>query len=204
MFIIGADIGQAANPTALTVLETAPGDDQVRHLERLPLGTPYPAVVRYIGRLTMALPDPALVVDATGVGRPVVDQLRDAGLDPIAVTITAGKAATFDGEAWHVPKRELVRTLVRAFEGDRLKVAAGLGHAKALMSELQAFRRKVTGAGRAAYGATAGAHDDLIIAVALAVWWSDVADRRAETAPNVVTLHAGNRMVKAMQARKLK
>ncbi len=120
----------------------------------------------------MALPGSALVVDATGVGRPVVDQLRAAGLDPVAVTITAGKAATFDGEAWRVPKVELVRTLVAAFEGNRLKVAAGLRYAKALTGELQAFQRKVTGAGRAAYGATAGAHDDLVIAVALAVWWA--------------------------------
>ena len=79
MFIIGADIGQAANPTALAVLEAAPGDNQVRHLERLPLGTSYPAVVRRIGRLTMPLPGSALVVGATGVGPPVGARPRDAG-----------------------------------------------------------------------------------------------------------------------------
>ena len=172
MFIVGADIGQAADPTALAVLEAAPGDDQVRHLERLPLGTPYPVVTRRIGQLTVALSDAALVVDATGVGRPVADQLRTAGLDPIAVTITAGKEVAFEDGTWRVPKRELVQALVVAFEGDRLKVAAGLRYAKALTGELEAFRRKVTGAGRAAYGAAGGAHDDLVIAVALAVWWA--------------------------------
>ena len=134
LFIVGADIGQAQDPTALAVVETASDGDvaRIRHLERLPLGTPYPAVTRRIGQLTMALPDADLVVDATGVGRPVVDQLRAAGLDPIAVTITAGKAATFDCGMWRVPKRELVRALVVAFEGGRLKVAAGLRHAEAL------------------------------------------------------------------------
>ncbi len=176
MFIVGADIGQAQDPTALAVVETAGDEVRVRHLERLPLGTSYPAVIRHIRQLTMALPDVALVVDATGVGKPVVDQLRVAGLDPVAVTITAGKTATFDCGMWHVPKAELVRALVVAFEGDRLKVAAGLGHAKALTGELQAFQRKVTGAGRAAYGATAGAHDDLVTAVALAVWWAAAAE----------------------------
>ncbi len=30
----------------------------------------------------------------------------------------------------------------------------------------------ITGAGRAAYGAETGAHDDLVVAVALAVWWA--------------------------------
>ena len=174
MFIVGADIGQAQDPTALAVVETAGDGDEVRvrHLERLPLGTPYPQVVARIVATVAALPDAALVVDATGCGRPVADQLRAAGLDPVAVTITAGKAATFDSGTWHVPKRELVRALVVAFEGDRLKIAADLRYAKALMGELQAYRRKITGAGRAAYGATAGAHDDLVIAVALAVWWA--------------------------------
>ncbi len=177
MFIVGADIGQAQDPTALAVVETvADGDEvRIRHLERLPLGTPYPAVTRRIGKLTMTLPDAALVVDATGVGRPVVDQLRTAGLDPIAVTITAGKKVAFEDGAWRVPKAELVRALVVVFEGGRLKVAAGLRYAKALSGELQAFQRKVTGAGRADYGATAGAHDDLVIAVALAVWWAATA-----------------------------
>ncbi len=179
MFTVGADIGQAHDPTALAVVETAGDEGRVRHLERLPLGTPYPQVVARIVELVQALPDAALVVDATGVGRPVVDQLRAAGLDPVAVTITAGKAATFDSGMWHVPKRELVLALVVAFEGDRLKVAAGLRHAKALTGELQAFQRKVTGAGRAAYGATAGAHDDLVIAVALAVWWAAHRSRTA-------------------------
>ncbi len=91
MFIVGADIGQAQNPTALAVLEATPGDDQIRHLERLPLGTSYPAVAERIGGLTMALPNPDLVVDATGVGRPVVDQLRASFMDPIAININAGK-----------------------------------------------------------------------------------------------------------------
>ena len=177
MFIIGADIGQAANPTALAVLETAPGDDQVRHLERLPLGTPYPAVARRIGRLTMALPDPALVVDATGVGRPVVDQLRDAGLDPIAVTITAGKEVAFEDGAWRVPKKELVRSLAVALECGRLRVASRIPDAAVLVRELAAFTATIGDCGHTRF-AGQGERDDLVVAVALAVWWADAADGR--------------------------
>ncbi len=55
-------------------------------------------------------------------------------------------------------------------ENDRLQIASGLRYAAALVGELRAFRRQVTGAGRAAYGAETGAHDDLVVAVALAVW----------------------------------
>ncbi len=87
----------------------------------------------------------------------------------IAVTITAGKAATFRDGMWYVPKRKLIGALVVALENDRLQIASGLRYAAALVGELQAFRRQVTGAGRAAYGAETGAHDDLVVAVALAV-----------------------------------
>ncbi len=114
----------------------------------------------------------ALVVDATGVGRPIVDQLRQSVSEVIAVTITAGKDATFKDGMWYVPKPELVGALVAALENDRLKIASGLRYAAALVGELQSFRRQVTGAGRAAYGAETGAHDDLVVAVALAVWES--------------------------------
>ena len=173
-FIVGADIGQARDPTALAVIEAVAEEIQVRHLERLPLATPYPDVVGHIVEMVQKLPGAELVVDATGVGRPVVDQLRKAGLSPIAVTITAGKAVTFEDGFWHVPKLVLVRALVVPFESDRLRIANQLTYATALRDELQAFTRKVTGAGRDAYGATAGAHDDLVIAVALAAWWMDM------------------------------
>ena len=82
------------------------------------------------------------MIDAPGVGRPIVDQLRAAGLDPIAVTITAAKRATRRGGMWYLPKRELVGVLVAAIEHDRLQIASGLRNAAALVGELQAFRAR--------------------------------------------------------------
>ena len=114
-----------------------------------------------------------MVVDATGVGRPIVEQLRQSVAEVIAVTITAGEESTLKDGMWYVPKRELVGALVAAVENDRLQIASGLRYAAALVGELQAFRRQVTGAGRAAYGAETGPHDDLVVAVALAVWWGE-------------------------------
>ena len=66
-----------------------------------------------------------------------------------------------------------IGALVAELENDRLQIASGLRYAAALVGELGAFRRRVTGAGRAAYGAKTGAHDDLVVAVALAVWWGE-------------------------------
>jgi hypothetical protein len=174
LFVAGVDLGQAKDPTAEAVIELAAPALHLRHLQRLPLGMPYPEVATRIGATMKALPSPGeLVVDATGVGRPVLDMLRDAGLDPVAVCITGGRAVTFDGDMWRVPKRILVQALVTAFEGGWLKVARGLSHAKALTRELHSFERRVNARGHDAYNGV-GEHDDLVIATALATWWAGV------------------------------
>ncbi len=97
--------------------------------------------------------------------------MRVAGLKPIAVSITAGKRSRRANGMAYVPKRELVRGLVTAFETGRLKIAKGLPLAGVLMGELRAFQVKVTAKGRDTYAARSSKHDDLVMAVALAVWF---------------------------------
>jgi len=77
-----------------------------RHLERLPLHTPYPEVVEHVGKLLGRFRDrPMLAVDATGVGRGVVVMLEFAGLEPTPITITGGLTVTLLNGFLHVPKR---------------------------------------------------------------------------------------------------
>src|SRR5439155_9551667 len=105
-FYLGLDLGQAADYTAIAVLERTPSPEErrpqrpdyaLRYLERPPLGTTYPDIVVRVVELVNTEPlrhRSALVVDQTGVGRPVVDLLIAAGLRPIAVTITGGDTVT--------------------------------------------------------------------------------------------------------------
>ncbi len=102
-------------------------------------------------------------------GGRALDMLRAAGLGPVAVNITGGRSVSFNGDLWRVPKRILVRALVTAFVGGRLKVARGLCHAKVRTRGLQAFERQVNARGHDAYNGI-GEHDDLVIAVVLAAW----------------------------------
>ena len=102
--IVGVDLGQQRDPTAIAVIERGyvPAgalfnarywhrgreihaarepvrlEYHVRHLERPPLGTSYVDVVERILKLLESLGDGELVlaVDTTGVGRPVGDMLR--------------------------------------------------------------------------------------------------------------------------------
>jgi hypothetical protein len=61
---------------------------------------------------------------------------------------------------------------VSALHTDELKIAAALSDAEPLQEELKDFQRKVSDAGRATYNARTGAHDDLVLAVAIALWWA--------------------------------
>jgi len=147
---------------------------EVRHLERLPLGTRYPEVV---GRVKALLNTPpladeyALAVDATGVGVAVTDMLRNAGLYFDGVTITSGEKESREGSHWRVPKRDLISACQVLLQQRRLKIAASLPEAKTLTEELLNFRYKITQASNLTYESwREGAHDDLVLALSLAVW----------------------------------
>src|SRR5215210_3924459 len=198
-FILGLDLGQAWDYTALAVLEQTWHEIEgvpttrydVRHLERMPLGTPYPEVVKQVGQRVNALrgldASVTLVVDQTGVGRPVVDLLRDAALPCrlVPIMITGGQAVTQTEEqvgwvkeiGFHVPKRDLVSVLAVLLQSERIRVARQLPAAQLLVQELLNFRVKISLTGRDSYGAGEewrdGAHDDLVLAVALAAWYGE-------------------------------
>jgi hypothetical protein len=180
MFTLGLDLGQAQDYTALCVVETA-GDGgapvyHVRHLERFRLGTSYPAIVERVKDVTQA--DTLrgryiLVADATGVGAPVVDLLRQANVNTVAVTITGGDTVIRDAGDFRVPKRDLVSSLQVLLQAGRLKFAEGLPDVPSLVREMLAFQRKITDQAYDTYGAWRdGAHDDMVLSVALAVWYA--------------------------------
>jgi len=143
---------------------------RVVDLERLPLGTPYPGIVAYIGRLLGRLPGAELVIDFTGVGRPVFDMFRFSGITPTGVLITSGAAETGGGPIHGVPKLDLVSRLQALLHAGRLKIHKDLAEADTLVRELQDFRCEFTAAGHLTFNARSGKHDDLVLALAIAVW----------------------------------
>jgi hypothetical protein len=89
----------------------------VRHLERLPLGTPYPAVVERVKEFARTPPlsqfPTCLVADRTGVGAGVIYMFVHAGLTPVSVTIHDGSEVgkDFYRHDYRVSKRDLVSTV---------------------------------------------------------------------------------------------
>lgn len=189
MFVIGLDLGQKQDYTAVAVVERVEQKSDyedkpllnLRHLERYALGTPYGEQMDRVARLVSEVkrrinlvhpPQPELIVDATGVGVGVVEMLKDRGLKYRAVSITGGTAETRSKGMYNVPKRNLVSRAVAPFEGKRLKIARGMRLVPELVRELENFKVKVNvRTAHDSYEAWRESdHDDLVLALALACW----------------------------------
>ena len=97
------------------------------------------------------------------------NRIRAAGVEPVAVSITAGRKSRYEDGMHYVPKRELVRVLITALENGELQIAKGIPLAPVFLQELSNFKRTVSAGGYDSYEAATG-HDDMVIVVALAVW----------------------------------
>lgn len=187
-YIVGLDLGQTNDYTALVVLErprpvkgarVRPVTYSLRHIQRFKLRTPYPVMVQNVVELLRKAPLPGclLVVDGTGVGRAVVDMLDnalrgEATCKRVALSISSGQSAHFTTSGFlSVPKQELIATLQILLQTQRLKIARSLPGADTLVRELENYRVKITSHRSETFEPErAGQHDDLVMALAMAVW----------------------------------
>jgi hypothetical protein len=111
--------------------ETSADEWVVRHLERMPQGTP--------------------VTER----RPVVDMLQagQPGCGIAAVWITGGHGERFDGKVWPVPKLELPARLQTLLESKRLRIAERMREAGTLGRELLDIKSARRARGRLKVGA---------------------------------------------------
>lgn len=186
---IGLDIGQKRDPTAICVAEIDPREQGkrtdihflIRHLERLPLGTPYPQVAERFAQLvsrvrTKTDRKPTIFVDATGVGQPVVDIMRDEVQGGLIVEVyfTHGDRRTETKEhhtlkSVSLGKAFLVSRLQALLQTGRLHLPRNAESA-ALTEELLNYEIRIDDNANDRYGAfRVGTHDDLVTALGLAV-----------------------------------
>jgi len=192
-FFIGVDLGQSHDPTALVILEKHKPDPQrrgteyeqraryeCRHIERLKLGTSYPRVVEHVKALISCPPltqSVALVLDYTGVGRPVADMFKSSRLSTTNyyITIHGGDSVQRDGGWYRVPQRDLIGAAQVLLQSQRLTIAKSLPEANTLIQELLNFRIKINPeTAHDSYSAwRENQHDDLVFALSLACWMGE-------------------------------
>jgi len=173
MLIVGVDLGQANDYTAIAIIEKVINDAEpayhVRKLERT-RGISYLDIASKIASIMGKLPeDSRLVVDRSGVGQGIFDLLVDS--NPVGITITGGAQVNQEGNTISCPKRDLIGNLQVLLESKRLKIAKGPLR-EVLLDELRNYRIKIDAAsGHDSYNAKGANHDDILLAVALGCWW---------------------------------
>ncbi len=94
-----------------------------------------------------------LILDATGIGDPIYDDLKLIlpDIEPYRFTAPA--------------KAALIQRLVVAIERQQIRIPSGW---TVLLNELRRFEYEISPSGNISYNAPAGYHDDCVIALALA------------------------------------
>lgn len=192
--VFGCDIGQRRDPSAIAVAELERreiGDKietnfTIRHLERLQLGTPYPSVAKRFGevvhRAHYKVKDHwrhvviTIYVDATGVGKPVIDLLREHitrwRVAEVYFTYGDRRNETLEKGVQSVSlgKAYLVSRLQALLQTGRVQIPRNHREADALVQELLDYEIRVDENANDRYGAfRVGTHDDLVTALGLAV-----------------------------------
>jgi hypothetical protein len=198
-YLVGLDLGQANDYTALSILKQEwhllhnRYEYELQYLDRV-RGMPYPAIVTKVqGMLKsenlQASEPPLLIIDKTGVGAPVCDlfnpkfmsmndrfqnNLVATNKSVIEITITSGHTPSRVVGGYHVPKRDLIFALLAIFQSERLKIAEALPLAKPLVGELTNLKLKINTNGHDSYSAWRETeHDDLVLSLALASWYAE-------------------------------
>ncbi len=230
--IVAVDLGKDQDHAAIGAIERTHRElDVLRFLERPPLKTAYTILARRIIAVAtnpLLGDDVDMVIDATGLGSPVVDVIREElfGEHTLAMSVDAAREVaqrekrrvlprlvpivigsglhpTVDALGYqHVPKSVLVSAMQVAVQNETIKAAEGLAHAKQLEGELRAFREKMTKAGNRQYAAEKERdHDDLVMMLIIGEWWSRRFPRPAPLDPDGLAENEAERLKSAFMAR---
>ena len=156
---------------------------QMVYLDRYQ-GVPFDDIVRNVGRLLRSAPMRRfvhynmlrLLVDRTGLGAPVIDNLWASGLYPWGIHILRSDTSVKQREdyGYNVPINDLigaVQTLIEA-NPSRLRIPPQMPYADTLVDELRNFEIKPNKtSGNDTYEAHRGGdHDALVFALSMCAW----------------------------------
>jgi hypothetical protein len=188
-FVIGLDVGLHADHCALVLAGVWPRAGHaigVIDVKQFPLGTPFEEVADEVAAVARAK-RATVIVDASNnsafVGvlaarlpQPAVNWITAAAItsalahasQPIPMPIAIGglKSAV---RRWTLSKSELVEGVAAEMANASLRISRQ-GDWEVLQAELQSMERTVRASGSASYSAPPGKHDDVAMALALAVF----------------------------------
>lgn len=154
----------------------------VRYMERPDLGTDYGTLLSKVNAI-MNTPElrgeSRLIVDIGNVGDALWEEWNRQGLAPIGIRFTAGDRETVSPQGYNVPKIDMItrmmlvfarkRILFGSFDPERYPEYERLK--RVIARELQNLRASYTARGHVQIEAPSGEHDDMVMALAMVLWW---------------------------------
>jgi hypothetical protein len=209
-YLLGVDLAKTLDYTSFAIIEMeyqAVLKDYGYHLKGLDRikGVDYPIIVELIKSTVSRLdtersPDtedgPHLCMDASGLGAPIRDYLKqskifdDAGtrgkrLYP--VVFTGGEAARRDAVTgnYNISKTLIISNFLSLMQHRRFDYAPDLQALPLLEQEISSFKRHTSSSGHMGFDAEQGAHDDLICATCIPLIIAEWLYRKQPTGPLV-------------------
>ncbi len=151
LYVMGVDLAKVTDFTVLRVYKRSNNQlvysDRFNQLE-------WPFQKKRIAAIAKHYNNALCLVDATGIGDPIVDDLLRSGVavEPIKITQPL--------------KKELIEKLSIYIEQRKIRLI----YSEEVLFEYDNFGYEITITGGIRYGARSGYHDDIVIADALAVW----------------------------------
>lgn len=149
-YVAGVDVADAADFTVISILDADSREqvyiDRFNQVGYVALEDRLEAAYRRWGVQTM-------VVEDNSIGQPVIDHLRNRGMNIISFHTSA------------TTKAPLIQALQSAFEHGEIRIL----NDPVQLGELQAYEGRRLASGMS-YSAPAGLHDDMVMALAFA-WW---------------------------------
>lgn len=164
-YVIGADIAKTQDWTVLTAMDNMGHIRGFRRFKDLDWATQRREIKNFQTIYSKHAPAP-IVLDRSGVGDPVFDELFNEGV------LVRGYKFTSES------KKHLVENLNLCIDQTRITIPGSstlLGikpdpTLKVLVDEMESFTYEILPSGVVRYGASGGKHDDAVISLGLAAW----------------------------------
>ena len=146
---------------------------ELGHIERM-FDARYPAIAAHVTELAKRpewRDNIEVIVDHTDTGRPACDAFEATKIQIKRIAIITGDAEVREAhDTYRVPRLQLISALQALFHEQRFAIQKHLPDAQILARELLDHRIATTDSGRAHVRARDGGGDDLVRAVAVAIW----------------------------------
>jgi phage terminase large subunit-like protein len=154
-YYAGVDFGKQQDYSTVAIVKKENDTIQLVYLHEFPLGTAYTAVINHLVRAQQKFQLQSTVLDQTGIGEPVLDELKAQGF-------ANAQGLTFTVKA----KEELLTTLKLAMEQKRLK----LPYHRRLCEQINEQQYEYSRSGHLRFSHPENSHDDMLWALSMAAY----------------------------------